>query len=82
MRNVLIYLGVSILFSCTSEYQESLKKANTLQKEYQQLENLHRDSQNIYVLERMYEIEKEIKILAEISGNKTLFLKNFSFINS
>lgn len=82
MRKSLIYLSISVLLSCTSEYQESIMKANTLEKEYLQLEKLHYESENIYILERMYEIEKEIKILAEISGNREQFLKNFKFINS
>ncbi|MBL1279760.1 MAG: hypothetical protein COA33_005785 [Fluviicola sp.] len=69
---LLILLGAS---SCTSEYEERLQQGKSLKDRLEQVE-----SSSNYLSDNQLEIEisqikNEINLLAKVSGNEDLFLK-------
>lgn len=74
---VSLFIGLFLLSlsSCTSEYEERLKQGRTLKK---QLVMLHGDeivSPSPEMQPEVIEIYNEIILLAKVSGNEELFMK-------
>lgn len=69
-----IFIGLG-LQSCQSEYSERMAKAISLKKKHTEIQNILVESQNPSLKATLSDIEKEIRLQAEISGNEELFLK-------
>ncbi|MES2590124.1 MAG: hypothetical protein V4622_14180 [Bacteroidota bacterium] len=60
--------------SCQSEYSERMLKALELKQKYMEVKDIILESNNTNLKPMLVEIEREIKIQAQISGNEELFL--------
>jgi glycine cleavage system protein P-like pyridoxal-binding family len=66
------------LGSCTSEYEERLEEAIELKERFLIVEESHFISPNEHLETEMKKIEREIQLLAKVSGNEELFMKQLS----
>lgn len=60
--------------SCTSEYEERLAEAKTIQTRLLDVEKSLFSSPNSNLVEEIQKLESEIHFLAKISGNEETFL--------
>ncbi len=72
---LLLFIVVSGLPSCQSEYGERLSIAMQLKREYKEVEATMHDSKDPVLKVHLNRIEKEIKFHATLSGNESLFLE-------
>ena len=61
--------------ACQSEYSERMLKAIKLKQKYNEVKTIISESNSSNLKPMLVEIENEIKIQAQISGNEELFLK-------
>ena len=74
---LLILLGTA---SCTSEYEERLEQGRNLKNRLELVEGTSNYITSSQLLVEINEIRNEINLLAKVSGNEELFLKQL-FMN-
>ena len=74
---LLIFLGAS---SCTSEYEERLEQGRNLKNRLELVEGTSDYISSSQLLVEINNIRNEISLLAKVSGNEDLFLKQL-FMN-
>ena len=72
---LLILLGAT---SCTSEYEERLEQGRDLMNRLELVEGTSEYVSNSQLIVEIKDIQNEINLLAKVSGNEILFLKELS----
>lgn len=72
----LITFGIlaATMSSCTSEYEECLEQGRCLKEKLVEAQNSYTNFSNSNLIQEIEMIQKEIILLAKVSGNEELFL--------